>query len=130
MGLPPTDFESVASAIPPLGRARKYTREKQKDGLGGRRPSFCSRLVLLQIPRRRPCGLNPGRTRGGGRSHLTTLAPLRPHLVHSLHEPFAQLLIAGPLHRIEIPAHLPILVPLDFEHLLPAGPHAIHEPAD
>src|SRR2546428_9093229 len=40
MGLPRTDFESVASAIPPLGRARKYTREKQKDGLGGSvRPS-------------------------------------------------------------------------------------------
>src|SRR3989449_9865965 len=72
----------------------------------------------------------PGPHPRGGRSHLTTLAPLRPHRVHPLHEPFAQLLIAGPLHRIEIPAHLPILVPLDFEHLLPAGPHAIHEPAD
>src|SRR2546427_9527826 len=40
MGLPRTDFESVPYAIPPLGRARKYTREKQKDGLGGSvRPS-------------------------------------------------------------------------------------------
>src|SRR5438552_18574870 len=26
MGLPPTDFESVASAIPPLGRGAKYNR--------------------------------------------------------------------------------------------------------
>src|SRR2546430_3194762 len=26
MGLPPTDFESVASAIPPLGPAAKYSR--------------------------------------------------------------------------------------------------------
>src|SRR5690349_3768098 len=101
MGLPPTDFESVASAIPPLGRgAEIYAPERRKAGtlIPAAPPSGSGTRLRLYHG---PSALTP---------HVPTLTPLHPHLIYPLDKPLAQLLILGALHGSQVRRHLPIFV--------------------
>src|SRR2546428_13961905 len=52
MGLPPTDFESVASAIPPLGLGGRNLVDRE--GAPHLRPYACARAAAHYAPPRRP----------------------------------------------------------------------------